>query len=46
MQQASRTKDVVQVSPCEHVQLFMEHMPMIVSARMLYHYLYAMPMSH
>jgi hypothetical protein len=46
LQQAGRTKDVVQVSPCEHVRLYMEHMPIIVSTRMLYHYLSAMPMSH
>jgi hypothetical protein len=30
LQQAGRTKDVVQVSHCEHVRLFTEHMPMIV----------------
>ena len=36
----------MQVSPCEHVRLYTEHMPMIVCTRMLYHYLSAMPMSH
>jgi hypothetical protein len=41
LQQADRTKDVVQVSHCEHVRLYAEHMPMIVSTRMLYHYLSA-----
>jgi hypothetical protein len=46
LQQAGRTKDVVQVSHCEHVRLYTEHMPMMVSTRMLYHYLSAMPMSH
>jgi hypothetical protein len=41
LQQAGRTKDVLQLSHCEHVRLYMEHMPMIVSTRMLYHYLSA-----
>jgi hypothetical protein len=36
----------VQVSPCEHAWIYTEHMPMIVSTRMLYHYLSAMPLSH
>jgi hypothetical protein len=36
----------MQVSPCEHVRLYMEHMSMIVSTRMLYHYLSTMPTSH
>jgi hypothetical protein len=30
MQQAGRTKDVMQVSHCEHARLYTEHMPMIV----------------
>jgi hypothetical protein len=27
---AGRTEDVVQVSHCEHVRLYTEHMPMVV----------------
>jgi hypothetical protein len=46
LQQAGRTKDLVQVSHCEHARLFTEHVPMIISTRMLYHYLSAMPISH
>jgi hypothetical protein len=30
LQKAGRTKHVVQVSHCEHVRLYTEHMPMII----------------